>query len=126
MSMKIGSFHVMGTLGKGANSTILHIRRNEDSKHYALKVVPIDGEEDQKFLDQAEHEFTIGQKLLDHPNLIKVFALEKIRTFGFFGGIKEVRLLIEFVNGRTLDTLKIVPMPYLVQIFEKVASGLTT
>jgi eukaryotic-like serine/threonine-protein kinase len=126
MSMKIGSFQVLGTLGKGANSTILHIRRSADSTHYALKVVPISDADDQKFLTQAEHEFEIGQKLLDHPNLIKVFAMEKSRTMVFFGAVKEVRLLIEYVNGRTLDTFKIIPLPQLLQIFVKVASGLTT
>ena len=126
MSMKIGSFQVLGTLGKGAHSTILHIRRSADSTHYALKVVPIGGADDQKFLDQAEHEFAIGQKLMDHPNLIKVYALEKVRSMVLLGPVREVRMLIEYVNGRTLDTFKIIPMPYLVQIFEKVASGLTT
>ena len=51
--MKIGKFSVVGTLGTGAHSTILHIRRSEDSGNYALKVVPIDGPDDHKFLDQA-------------------------------------------------------------------------
>src|SRR5206468_6359440 len=52
---RIGKFQVLETLGTGAHSTILHIRRNEDSKHYALKVVPIGAPEDQKYLDQARH-----------------------------------------------------------------------
>ena len=39
--MRIGKFQILGTLGTGAHSTILHIRRNADSKHYALKVVPL-------------------------------------------------------------------------------------
>src|SRR5436189_5339766 len=102
MSMKIGSFQVLGTLGKGANSTILHIRRSADSAHYALKIVPIGDADDLKFLDQAEHEFEIGQKLLDHPNLIKVYTSEKKRSLVFFGSVKQVRLLIEYVNVRTL------------------------
>ena len=46
---RIGKFQVVGTLGTGAHSTILQVRRAEDSKHYALKVVPLDGPEDQKF-----------------------------------------------------------------------------
>ena len=52
----VGKFQVLETLGTGANSTILHIRRSADSKHYALKVVPIATREDHKFVDQAEHE----------------------------------------------------------------------
>ena len=43
---RIGKFQVIGTLGTGAHSTILHIRRSADAKHYALKVVPIDGAAD--------------------------------------------------------------------------------
>ena len=47
----IGKYHVLGTLGQGAHSTILQVRRAADAKQYALKVVPIDGKDDQKYLD---------------------------------------------------------------------------
>ena len=45
-------------------------------REYALKVVSIDAPEDQKFLDQAQHEFRVAQ-MLDHPNLVKMYALEE-------------------------------------------------
>ncbi len=122
MAEKIGPIQILGTLGKGAHSTILHVRRSADARQYALKIVPIKTEEDLKFLEQAEHEFRVAQRL-DHPNLIKVFALEKLRKLGFLG-IREVRLLIEYVNGRTLDTFGVLALPKLVQIFVQVASGL--
>lgn len=122
MTMRIGEFQVLGELGKGANSTILHIRRSADSRQYALKIVPITGPDDYKYLQQAEHEFFIAQKF-NHQNLIKIYALEKIPKFLFFG-IKEVRLLIEFVAGKTLDKQRILSFPKLVQVFEQVASGL--
>jgi serine/threonine protein kinase len=116
----IGKFQVLGTLGSGANSSILHIRRSADSKQYALKVVPLAGKQDAKFLEQAQHEFKVGQ-LLDHPNLIKVYALETPRDWLF--RIRKVHLLIEYVKGQTLDTIKGLSMPRLVQIFAKVAAG---
>ncbi len=122
MAEKIGPIQILGTLGKGAHSTILHVRRSADARQYALKIVPIKTEEDLKFLEQAEHEFRVAQRL-DHPNLIKVFALEKLRKLGFLG-IREVRLLIEYINGRTLDTFGILALPKLAQIFVQVASGL--
>jgi len=122
MMDKIGPFQVIKTLGKGAHSTILLIRRSADAKQYALKVVPITSSEDQKFLEQAEHEFMVAQKL-DHPNLIKVYALEKQRKW-LIGGVHEVRLLIEYVNGKTLDTFKVLSLPHAVQIFAGVAEGL--
>jgi serine/threonine protein kinase len=118
---RIGKFQVLGTLGTGAHSTILHIRRSADSKNYALKVVPIAGPQELKYLDQAEHEFQVAG-LLDHPNLIKIYALEKHRDLLL--RTRKVQLLIEYVNGRTLDTYQRIPMPLLVVIFSKVAAGL--
>jgi serine/threonine protein kinase len=117
----IGRFQVLGTLGTGAHSTILHIRRNRDSKHYALKVVPLTGPEDRKFLEQAQHEFRIAQQL-NHPNLIKIHTLELARDWLYRP--RKVQLLIEYVNGRTLDTLRRLPMPKLIQVFLHVAAGL--
>lgn len=117
----IGKFQVVGTLGSGAHSSILHIRRSRDSKHYALKVVPIEGKEDLKFLEQAQHEFRVAG-MLDDPNLIKVYALETPRDWLY--RIRKVHLLIEYVNGKTLDTIPRLSIPRLVQIFVKVAAGM--
>src|SRR5262245_33303246 len=119
-TMRIGKFQVLGTLGTGAHSTILHIRRSADSAGYALKVVPIEDAEDRKFLDQAEHEFRVAG-MLDHPNLIRIYALEKVRDWLF--RVRKVHLLIEYVNGKTLDTVPRLGLPHLVQIFVKVASA---
>jgi serine/threonine protein kinase len=120
-SIQIGKFQVLGELGSGAHSKILHIRRSADSKQYALKVVPINEPEDMKFLEQAQYEFRVAQ-MLDHPNLIRIYALETPRDWLF--RIRKVHLLIEYVNGKTLDTLPRIPLPQLVQIFERVAAGL--
>lgn len=117
----IGKFTVLGTLGTGAHSTILHIRRHADSTQYALKVVPFSGPQDQKFVDQAEHEFRVAQ-MLDHPNLIKIHQLEMQRDW--LRRLKKVELLIEYVNGKTLDTFPVIAVPKLVQIFEQVTRGL--
>jgi len=117
----IGKFQVVGPLGTGAHSSIMHVRRTADSKHYALKVVSIDGPDEQKFLDQAEHEFRVAQ-MLDHPNLIKIYALEPQKDWLF--RVRKMHMLIEYVNGKTLDQLPRVPVPRLVQVFERIAAGL--
>jgi serine/threonine protein kinase len=117
----IGKFTVLGTLGTGAHSSILHIRRTADSKHYALKVVPLGDPDDQKYYEQARQEYVVGQ-LLDHPSLIKVYALETVKDWMF--RVRKAHLLIEYVNGMTLDTCPPLRLPQLVQIFERVASGL--
>jgi eukaryotic-like serine/threonine-protein kinase len=119
--MKIGKFQVLGNLGMGAHSSILHIRRSADLRQYALKVVPIDGAGDWKFLKQAQHEFRVA-RMLDHPNLIKIYALETHK--GWLFRVRKVHLLLEYVNGRTVDTIKQLPIPRLVQLFAQVASGM--
>ena len=99
---KIGKVHVLQTLGSGAHSSILHVRRDDDSREYALKLVKIDGKDDLKYLEQAKHEYRVGQ-MLNHPNLVKVYCLEV--ESGWFSGPKKARLLIEYVPGKTMDTL---------------------
>jgi serine/threonine protein kinase len=117
----IGKFQVVEPLGTGAHSSILHVRRAADSKHYALKIVSISGSDEQKFLDQAEHEFKVAQ-MLDHANLIKIYALEEQKDWLF--RVRKAHMLIEYVNGKTLDKVPRVALPKLVQIFERIACGL--
>jgi serine/threonine protein kinase len=118
---RLGRFQVLGTLGTGAHSSILHIHRSADGRNYALKVVSIAGKDEQKYLEQARHELRVAQ-MLDHQNLIKVYGLEEIKDWLF--RIRKVHLLIEFVNGKTLDTCPPMPLPKLVQVFKCVADGL--
>src|SRR6185295_15493390 len=70
---------------------------------------------------QAKHEFHIAQ-LLDHVNLIKVHTLETQRDWLF--RVCKVHLLIEYVNGKTLDQTSKLSLPRLVQVFAKIAAGL--
>lgn len=120
---RIGAFTVLATLGAGAHSSILHVRREEDGREYALKVVTIGGAEDKKFLDQAKHEYRVGQ-MFSHPNLIRVYCLELEKGFLGFGGVKKAKLLLEFAKGTTLDKVKILKPAKLLRVFEKVAAAL--
>jgi serine/threonine protein kinase len=121
MAKSIGAVQILGELGKGAHSTIYHVRRQSDQKQFALKVVPIKDRSQHKFLEQAQHEFRVAQ-MFDHPNLIKVLLLETERDW--FWRVKRVRLLIELVQGRTLDQSQGLTLPRIVQVFGKIAGGL--
>lgn len=118
---KIGTYTVLATLGKGAHSTIQHVRRAADAKQYALKVVPVDTKDDHKFYEQVKHEFRVAQ-LLDHPNLIKIHTLETETDWLF--RVKKAFLLIEYVNGKTLDNLPQLTLHHALQIFHRVADAL--
>jgi len=119
---KIGKFTVLHTLGSGAHSSILHVRREEDAKEYALKLVPIDGKDDLKYLEQAKYEYRVGQ-MLSHPNLVKVHCFET--EGGWFSGPKKAKLLIEYVPGKTMDRLPLLRMAKLLRVFERIADGVT-
>lgn len=121
MAERIGKFHVLNTLGAGAHSSILHVRRDDDGREYALKLVNIDGDGDKKFLDQAKHEFRVGQ-LLDHPSLVKVHLFETETDWRF--RVKKAKLLIEYVPGETLDKVSLLRVPKLLRVLERVADGL--
>src|SRR5262249_52374203 len=71
--------------------------------------------------EQAQHEFKVAQ-LLEHPSLIKIYALETPRDWLF--RVRKVHLLIEYVNGQTSDTIKGLTLPRLVQVFARAADAL--
>ena len=119
---KIGKFHVLNTLGSGAHSSILHVRREADAKEYALKLVPIDEPDDRKYLEQAKYEFRVAQ-LLDHPNLVKVYCLEV--EGGWFSGPKKAKLLVEYVPGKTMDLHPLLRPAKMLRVFERIADALT-
>ena len=121
MAETIGTFQILSELGKGAHSTIYLIRRHSDSRQFALKVVPIEDKDDTKYHEQAELELRVGLKF-NHPNLIKVYALETQRDWFF--RVRKVHLLLEYVNGKTLDQSQRLTIPWLVQVFAKTAAGL--
>jgi serine/threonine protein kinase len=119
---KIGKFQILQTLGSGAHSSILHVRRDADSREYALKLVNVESKDDLKYLEQAKHEYRIGQ-MLNHPNLVKVYCLEI--DSGWFSGPKKARLLIEYVPGTTMDKLPLQRMAKLLRVFERIADAIT-
>lgn len=121
MAETIGEFKVLAELGKGAHSTIYLIRRASDQRQFALKVVPIENADHTKYQEQAQLEFRVGQ-MLDHPNLIKIYALETQRDWFF--RVRKVHLLLEYVNGKTLDQALKLSTPWLVQVFAQIAAGL--
>lgn len=121
MAEKIGKFIVRETLGAGAHSSILRIRRESDGREYALKLVPIEEAEDQKYLEQAKHEHRVGS-MLNHANLLKVHAFETESDWLF--RVKKAKLLLEYVPGTTLDKAPIVNPAKLIAVFARVAAGL--
>lgn len=116
---EISGYEVLATLGVGARSTIYAVK---DSKNqlYALKRVVKSGPSDQRFLDQAILEHQVAQKF-DHPALRKSIKLIRHRNFI---RTSEVLVLMEMVDGSTLEKHQPDTLADLCQVCKGVAAGL--
>ena len=115
-------YRVINTLGNGAGSTILLISdKTAGGKRYALKVVRKQEPEDEVYVQQAKTEFEAAKKL-NHPAIAKVFDC---RTKKSWFKVTGVELLLEFVDGKTLDEIEAPELGQLVLIFCQVSSALT-
>ena len=113
-------YRVVGVLGNGAGSTILRIVDKDLGRDFALKVVKRQDQEDEIYIAQALHEFEIAQKL-EHRTILKIFDSRIKRSWFKISGVE---LLMEFVEGRSLDALPKPELGQIVLIFSEIASGL--
>jgi eukaryotic-like serine/threonine-protein kinase len=113
-------YRVVSELGTGAGSTILLIADKKTGKRYALKVVKRQDEEDDVFIAQAVHEYEVLQKL-NHDTILKIYDCRQRRRLFKLSGVD---LLMEYVEGRTIDELEAPEISQLVLIFHQVADGL--
>jgi serine/threonine-protein kinase len=116
----LGKYEVLNTqpLGTGAHSTIYAVK-DKHNHVYALKHVVRNTADEQRFIDQAVLEHQIATKV-DHPSIRKSFKL--IRR----GMLKtnEVFVLMELVDGQTLEQYHMKDMVDFCQVMQKVAHGL--
>lgn len=114
------AFRVVKPLGTGAGSSVLQIHDTKRGGYYALKVVKRQTPDDQIYIDQALREADVGVKL-NHPSIMKIHD-HRVKRAWF--KVSSVELLLEYIDGRTLDELEMPELPQLVLIFYHVASAL--
>jgi serine/threonine protein kinase len=117
-------YRVVKPLGTGAGSAIFEISdKSAGGKRYALKVVRRDDEDENpsKYIDQARNEFAVAQKL-KHPAIARVYDIRSRRSWFKLAGVD---LLMEYVDGKTLDEIEAPEMGQIVLMFCQVASALT-
>lgn len=93
------NYQILSLLGKGGMSTVYLARKNDDPKEFlSIKVLRnLKTDRQDRLLERFKREFYIAQKL-DHPNIVKVFALEEFANLHY--------MALEFVPGKSL--LKII------------------
>lgn len=121
MSQKLLQYDVLERIGEGARSVIYAVRDPATGREYALKHVVRNDTKDIRFVEQMETEFDIS-KQFNHPNLRKVYDLKINKSLLL--KVNEAYLLMELVEGRTIDVDRPTDMVALADLFIQVARGL--
>ena len=116
----VSGYNVIQKLGDGARSQVYQVVRPATGEVFALKRVTRENHEDTRFLDQAirEHEISAA---LSHSYLRQSYELKRIRKLL---KLVEVQVVMEFVDGVSLDKCRPDRMDKAVDLFLKVAEGL--
>jgi eukaryotic-like serine/threonine-protein kinase len=116
----IDGYDVLAILGHGARSTIYAVQDAKDNQIYALKRVVKTGPADQRYLDQATKEHEVAVKL-NHPALRKSYKLIRHREVI---RVTEIYVLMEMIDGVTMEQHKTASMLDMVALIQQVALGL--
>jgi eukaryotic-like serine/threonine-protein kinase len=115
-------YRVVNELGAGAGSKIFLISdKTAGGKRYALKIVRKNEPEEDIYIQQAKTEYEAAQKL-NHPAIAKVYDFRQKKSWFKVTGCE---LLMEFVDGKSLDEVEAPELGQLVLIFCQVASALS-
>jgi serine/threonine protein kinase len=112
---------VVKSLGQGAGSSVFQVADQKKGGYYALKIVKKSDADDDIYIAQALQEAEVGPKL-NHPSLMKIYDHRVKRNWMM--KVASVELLMEYIDGRTLDELEIRERGQLVLMFVNVASAL--
>jgi len=118
---EIAGYRILAKLGEGAASVLYAVQDPKTKQVRALKHVVKHTEKDQRFLDQVECEYAVGSKL-DHEYLRAVERLVKHRKRF---KVVAMSLIMELVDGETLEQRRPRNAAEAVRIFRHVAEGLS-
>lgn len=111
---------ILAEIGRGAASIIYLAQDQKTKQVWALKHIQKLSEKDQRFLDQAEIEQKTAQAL-DHPAIRKI---PKLIKKGSLLRTKEIFLVMELVDGVSMERHPPATFESAIDIFRVVAHGL--
>lgn len=120
MNFSVPGYVIYERLGTGARSTIWLVVEQSTGRQYALKRVRRRPTDDGRYLRQAMNDFEVSSKV-DHPVLRRSFRLWRLRRLI---QVREIRILMELIEGRTLEQIGPMGAHGLLRIFIRVAEGL--
>lgn len=118
--LDVSGYELIRPIGRGAHSTIYQAVSNDTGKKVAVKVVRIQGSDEQKFIDQIRNEYKMGSQL-EHPNIVRMYDLNFVRRFLRVSG---ANLIMELIEGPDLERQRQYPVGDLIRFYMQVAMGL--
>lgn len=120
MNFSVPGFVIYERLGTGARSTIWLVVEQATGRQFALKRVRRRPTDDDRFLRQALNDYEVSSKV-SHSVLRQSHRLWRVRRLL---QLREIRILMELVEGRTLEQVGPMGTHGLLRIFIRVAEGL--
>jgi len=118
---RLAGYKVLAEIGRGAASIIYLVQDDKTKQIWALKHVEKRDPKDQRFLDQAVLEYDVGSKI-KHP---AVRSIEKlIKTREKLISVREVFLVMEYVDGVSVERHPPKTFEEALNIFKQTAAGL--
>ena len=119
-TLELPGYQVIQFLGSGARSTIWEVRNIATDEVVAIKRVVKRTSDDSRFLDQAINEYEVGSQF-NHPAIRKILELQRLRRWI---SIKEVRVVMEYAQGQSIQQSRPAGVPETVMIFLEVGAAL--
>lgn len=117
---EIAGYRVLARIGEGAASQLYAVQDPKTKQVWALKHVVKELDKDHRFIEQVEAEYEVGSNL-DHPSIRGVERLIRHRKRFKITGIS---LLMELIDGETLDRRLPKDCAHAIKMFRQVAKGL--
>ncbi len=117
----IFDYEVLDFIGEGAGSLIYVVAHGATGQLHALKHVCRRRDKDQRFIDQLQNEFAVSQRF-SHPALRRCIEVRDNHTL--FRKATEAALVMELVDGQSLESSRKHELLRLVDAMIQVADGL--
>ncbi len=118
---KVMGYEVIDFIGEGAGSLLYAVTHPQTAQLYALKHVKPKTDKDQRFVEQLETEYAVGQ-LVAHRGLRRSIEMKANRTL--FRKVTEAALVLELFDGTPLEQMLSLRTPDVVDVFIQVAEAL--
>ncbi len=120
MADLVSGYNIVEKLGVGARSQIYKVATPGTGEIFALKRVLREADEDARYLEQAITEYDVSSRL-DHPYLRRSYEIKRVRSWM---RLVEVQVVMEYVDGVSLERRRPERIGQAVDLFLKLAEGL--